>query len=95
MHQPWASLVIDGFKRVEGRVWPSNIKGPLWIHAGAKIPTEGEILEIETQYAEFYQSAKHRPNFPSKYPTGVLLGRVEIVDNITREEYLERTPYEL
>lgn len=28
-----------------------------------------------------------RPNFPTKYPTGVLLGRVEVVDNITREQY--------
>lgn len=27
MHQPWASLLVYGIKRVEGRSWPSPIKG--------------------------------------------------------------------
>lgn len=33
MHQPWASLLVLGFKRFEGREWTSKYKGPLWIHA--------------------------------------------------------------
>ena len=28
MHQPWASLLVHGIKRVEGRSWPSPITGP-------------------------------------------------------------------
>ena len=28
MHQPWASLLVHGIKRVEGRSWPSPIAGP-------------------------------------------------------------------
>lgn len=27
MHQPWASLLVHGIKRIEGRSWPSPIKG--------------------------------------------------------------------
>jgi len=27
MHQPWASLLVHGIKRIEGRSWPSPIRG--------------------------------------------------------------------
>jgi hypothetical protein len=32
--QPWASLVVHGFKRVETRCWPTRHRGLLAIHAG-------------------------------------------------------------
>ena len=50
MHQPWAQLVVEGIKRIEGRMWATTYKGPLWIHAGAKKPTTDEINQIEKQY---------------------------------------------
>jgi len=31
MHQPWASLLVHGFKRFEGREWTHKYRGPLWI----------------------------------------------------------------
>lgn len=34
MHQPWASLLVYGIKRVEGRGWNTDFRGRLWIHAG-------------------------------------------------------------
>ena len=33
MHQPWASLMVHGFKRFEGRAWTTKYRGPLWVHA--------------------------------------------------------------
>mmetsp|Transcript_7603 Transcript_7603/g.12780 ORF Transcript_7603/g.12780 Transcript_7603/m.12780 type:complete len:202 (-) Transcript_7603:1266-1871(-) len=38
MHQPWASLVVQGIKRFEGREWTNKYRGPLWIHSTAKKP---------------------------------------------------------
>lgn len=35
MHQPWASLLVHGFKRFEGREWTHKYRGPLYIHATA------------------------------------------------------------
>lgn len=32
--QPYAELIAVGSKRVENRVWPTNYRGPLLIHAG-------------------------------------------------------------
>ena len=34
------------------------------------------------------------PEFPQAYPTGVLLGRVELVDVITNEQYMQTVPEE-
>lgn len=70
MWQPWASLVIFGFKRFEGRAWDSDYRGPLWIQAGSKEPTEKEIEIVEAQYREIYKDVKNMPPFPERYPTG-------------------------
>lgn len=38
LHQPWASLVALGVKSIETRSWPTQYRGPLAIHAAAKVP---------------------------------------------------------
>lgn len=43
MHQPWASLLVAGVKRVEGRSWHTDHRGKLWIHAAAKEPGAEEV----------------------------------------------------
>ena len=40
MHQPWASLLVMGFKRFEGREWTHKYRGPLWIHATSQKPSQ-------------------------------------------------------
>jgi hypothetical protein len=29
LHQPWASLLVHGIKRIEGRSWPAPVRGLL------------------------------------------------------------------
>lgn len=36
IHQPYASLIMHGLKRMETRSWKTSYRGPLAIHAGAK-----------------------------------------------------------
>ena len=45
VHQPWASLVVAGIKRLEGRSWlPQNFThGTLWIHSAAKEPDPEDV----------------------------------------------------
>lgn len=38
--QPWASLIIEGYKRFEFRSWKTNYRGELLIHAGKSIDKE-------------------------------------------------------
>lgn len=40
MHQPWASLLVHGIKRIEGRDWKTDFRGRLWIHATKKVSSD-------------------------------------------------------
>ncbi|XP_045150891.1 activating signal cointegrator 1 [Echinops telfairi] len=50
MHQPWASLLVRGIKRVEGRTWYTPHRGRLWIAATAQKPSPQEISELQATY---------------------------------------------
>ncbi|KAM5173016.1 activating signal cointegrator 1 [Mantella aurantiaca] len=89
MHQPWASLLVAGIKRVEGRTWYSAHRGRLWIAAAAKRPSPQEISELETSYRVLLNKGI---NFPKDYPTSCLLGCVDIVDCLSREQFQEQYP---
>ncbi|KAM4035637.1 activating signal cointegrator 1-like [Anomaloglossus baeobatrachus] len=87
MHQPWASLLVAGIKRVEGRSWYSAHRGRLWIAAAAKNPSPQEISELETSYRVLlHKDVK----FPKDYPTSCLLGCVEVVDCLPNEQFKEQ-----
>ena len=54
MHQPYASLLVLGIKRDEGRTWYSSHRGRLWIHAASKVPTDQEVAEVHDFYRLYY-----------------------------------------
>eukprot|EP01138_Halocafeteria_seosinensis_P004748 gb/GECG01004855.1/.p1 GENE.gb/GECG01004855.1/~~gb/GECG01004855.1/.p1 ORF type:complete len:422 (+),score=46.57 gb/GECG01004855.1/:1-1266(+) len=89
MHQPWASLVVSGIKRVEGRPWPSNFAGVLWIHAAAREPLDSEIEHVEQEYQSIYGEQKFE--FPSSYPTSCLLGCVYVPAVMDQSSFREFT----
>ncbi|XP_052528385.1 activating signal cointegrator 1 isoform X1 [Tympanuchus pallidicinctus] len=89
MHQPWASLLVRGIKRVEGRTWYTSHRGRLWIAATAKRPSPQEISELETTY----RMLLHKDvAFPNDYPSGCLLGCVDVTDCLSQEQLNEQYP---
>ena len=56
MHQPWASLLVAGIKRVEGRPWPTDHRGRLWIASTAREASPLEVATLEQR------SHHHHPN---------------------------------
>ncbi|XP_051484711.1 activating signal cointegrator 1 isoform X2 [Apus apus] len=87
MHQPWASLLVRGIKRVEGRTWYTSHRGRLWIAATAKRPSPQEISELEATY----RMLLHKDvEFPSDYPSGCLLGCVDVTDCLSQEQFNEQ-----
>ncbi|KAM7405831.1 hypothetical protein PAMP_000251 [Pampus punctatissimus] len=89
MHQPWASLLVKGIKRVEGRTWYTSHRGRLWIAAAAKKPTPQEIAEVEAMYRHIYRK---ETSFPKDYPTGCLLGCVNMTDCLSQEQFRQQFP---
>ncbi|XP_007426827.2 activating signal cointegrator 1 [Python bivittatus] len=89
LHQPWASLLVKGIKRVEGRIWYTSHRGRLWIAATAKRPTLQEISELEATYRVLFQEDLE---FPKDYPSGCLLGCVDLIDCLSQEQFKEQYP---
>ena len=77
MHQPWASLLVAGIKKIEGRNWYSSHRGRLWIHAAAKQCTSDEIQTIEDQYRNI---RGNETIFPEYYPSSAVIGCVFVED---------------
>ncbi|KAL0820181.1 hypothetical protein ABMA28_006106 [Loxostege sticticalis] len=90
MHQPWASLLVEGIKMHEGRTWYTSHRGRLWIASTAKPPDQDIIRAIENQYRVLYPESQLK--FPSFYPTGCLLGCVTVDDCLPQEEYQKKYP---
>ena len=90
MHQPWASLLVQGIKRVEGRTWYTPHRGRLWIAAAAKQPTDHDIAAVEAMYRALY--GHKNIAFPKQYPVSCLLGCVDLVDCLAQEDYKEEFP---
>ncbi|KAA0202439.1 hypothetical protein HAZT_HAZT001402 [Hyalella azteca] len=90
MHQPWASLLIAGIKKHEGRSWYSHHRGRLWIASTAKTPTMKDIESLES----FYRMREQSDDlvFPLHYPPGCLLGCVDVTNVLSQEEYQQEYP---
>ena len=63
--EPWASLIIDGYKKYEFRSWKTSYRGKVLIHAGKSI--EKNNLELFKDYN-------------LDYSWGYIIGEVELED---------------
>lgn len=91
MHQPYASLLVAGIKKHEGRSWYTTYRGRLWIHAAAKPPTSEDISTVVGIFQKITEGQPVR--FPDQYPTGCLLGCVNLVDCLPQDVYREQYPF--
>lgn len=41
IRQPWAWLIVAGYKDIENRSWPTNFRGRVYIHASRKFDEVG------------------------------------------------------
>ncbi|XP_055911392.1 activating signal cointegrator 1 [Eupeodes corollae] len=90
MHQPYATLLVHGIKKHEGRTWYSSHRGRMWIASTVKEPSNEEINEVQDFYKAHYKDDSIK--FPSQYQTGCLVGCVHIEDVLTQEEYRKKYP---
>lgn len=63
--QPWAYLILNQGKDVENRTWKTNVRGRVLIHASQAVDEAAvQAFGLEDVY----------------FPTGCVVGSVEIVD---------------
>jgi len=91
MHQPWASLLVHGIKKLEGRSWYTPHRGRLWIASTAQRTDQEDIKHVVDDYKRMYSDIpSHR--YPKDYPSSALLGCVNVVDCASNEEYFQKHP---
>ena len=71
--QPWASLIIEGFKCYEFRPWKTNYRGKILIHAGKNL--EKDMFDRFQKYHLDYE-------------LGAIIGEAELVDCILVDKEL-------
>jgi hypothetical protein len=95
LHQPWASLLVLGYKPDDTRNWRSNsYRGPLAIHAGTAV-TDEAVATYENADIRAFLDAAGLPNFDA-LPRGCFVGYCHLVDIVPTESVQEqRTPAQL
>ena len=71
IRQPWAWLIVNGFKPVENRTWSTAYRGELAIHAGRNFDQAG--LE---SVLDFFPDL--RIHLPQQYDLGGVVGAAEL-----------------
>jgi hypothetical protein len=77
IRQPWAWLIVHGFKDIENRSWTTLYRGTLLIQASANLPSK---LHLE----EFRLFARKRGvELPEDFERGGIVGMVQLKDCVT------------
>lgn len=74
IRQPWAWLIVNGFKDIENRSWKTKYRGPILVHAGQKV----ELDAYDWVAASFGDSIRF-PS-PKEIVKGGIVGVTTIVD---------------
>lgn len=76
IRQPWAWAIITGHKRIENRSWTTHYRGPMLIHAGARLEPVDTLIPIaKTRGFAMPQ--------PDDLKRGGIVGQVDLVDVVT------------
>lgn len=93
IQQPWSFLITSGLKDIENRDWSTNYRGPLLIHAGAKVDGDWFQGRYEPEYGKLYPDmVRHyglqdvMPEHKSLYPTRAIIGVCDLVDVVETSE---------
>ena len=73
--QPWASLIVDGYKKYEFRSWKTKYRGKFLIHAG---------MSLEKDMVKRFES------YNCNYELGAIIGEAELVDCILVDEQFNK-----
>ena len=79
VRQPWAWLIVQGFKDIENRTWQTSFRGTVLIHAGMTMDQEG-YEEIRARF----------PDIPlppiEELDRGGIVGQCAITDCVSQSD---------
>ena len=79
IRQPWAWLVVNGYKDMENRTWRSRFRGRIYVHAGQKV-----VADDYPEQREYITEAGII--IPRDLPRGTIVGEVTITGCIAASD---------
>lgn len=76
IQQPWAWLIVNGYKDIENREWSTNERGPFHVHTGQKFDREGYNW-IRRAFPEIPMPK------PEEFQMGGIVGQMTITGCVT------------
>lgn len=87
VRQPWAYLIVHGFKDVENRNWQTAFRGRVYIHAGKKVDLEGVNWMWENKYALGIQGIISEVCLLAhRWSQSGIIGEVDIMDCVMQSK---------
>ena len=79
IRQPWAWLIVNGYKDIENRSWATNFRGKVYIHAGKHFDDNALFWLMDRGLVPI----KELTLGSGEIPRGGIIGEVDIVDCVT------------
>jgi hypothetical protein len=76
IRQPWAWLIVHGWKNIENRCWPTQERGRFLIHASKSM--SAEEYDACAAFVAKFPAVKLPP--PSDLPRGGIVGEAVLLD---------------
>jgi len=93
IQQPWAWLIVHGFRDIENRTWPTNFRGRIYVHAWEVIDEDAmDFFELEfgkTTPIPIIGKSAPSPAEEGIYlgsQVGGIVGEVDIIDCVTESD---------
>ncbi len=87
IRQPWAWLIVNGWKNIENRDWPTKYRGKFLVHA-SKGMTLSEYSAACLFIRGFSWGAElfRKIPLPGELPKGGIVGEATLLDCVTQHE---------
>jgi len=85
VRQPWAWLIVAGYKDVENRTWATSFRGRIYIHASKSLDKTGLIL-IASGGMNINHDIRDAVSHKNWWAFGAIIGEVEIVDCVAQSD---------
>jgi len=83
IRQPWAWLIVNGWKDIENREWPTRQRGPIYVHASQTM-TQDDYEACRIFVEGIHPTLWHKIPPANKLERGGIVGQTTILDCVTR-----------
>jgi hypothetical protein len=83
--QPWAWLMVNGYKDIENRKWSASFRGSVLVHA-SKTFDHDSIGFIKAVLEDLALKGDEKVTLPDKFEMGGIVGMFTITDVVTESD---------